>query len=312
MRNILNGRVYLWCRTLSTYIVLAGLATAAYADGVDDGSAETEVTIEYFDAGESKTTIGNTGTNTSGVLIEAEYEKDHVTYTVGYERWNYTWTNPEDLPFVSGTTAEPWTTFDTIQLGIDFEQEINDQWEFTYYLEAESSFEKEMSSSFEYEAGVDFNYEASKSWSYTLNVNLEYLDADGAELGMDLEIEWNHDSKEGWSGEFEISSEFPETHLTYHYTEAFSTTFFYNESGTNTIRLSDTSPVIGMQGGYLEDEYNSIGVQFGYELIHGGTFSFIVQQNMNRQFSFSDKTEREVIYTLGDAMEIAIGFDYEF
>lgn len=308
----MKGRIYVWCKTLFTYIVLSGLATAAYADDVDDGGAETEVTIEYFEAGESKTIIGNAGANTSGVLIEAEYEKDHVTYTVGYERWNYTWSNPDTLPFISGTTGDPWTTFDTIQLGIDIEQEVNDHWEFTYYLEAESSFEKEMSNSYEYEAGIDFNYEASKSWSYTLNVNLEYLDAEGAELGMDLEIEWNHDSKDGWSGEFEISSEFPESHLTYHYTEAFSTTFFYNESGTNTIRLSDTSPVIGMQGGYLEDEYNSIGVQFGYELIHGGTFSFIVQQNMNRQFSFSDATEREVIYTLGDAMEIAIGFDYEF
>jgi hypothetical protein len=87
---------------------------------------------------------------------------------------------------------------------------------------------------------------------------------------------------------------------------------FYNESGTNTIRLSDTSPVIGMQGGYLEDEYNSIGIELGYELTHGGTLSFSVQQNQDRQFSFLDKTGIESVYGIGDAMEASIGFTYEF
>ena len=312
MNHIMKNWVHVRCRTLLTYIVILGFPTVASASGGEDGGAETNVSIDYFNVGESKSNVGNAATNTSGVLIEVEYEKGSMTYTFDYERWSYDWNNSETLPFILDTTSAPWSTFETLALGIEYEQEINDQWEVSYYLEAESSFEREMSNSFEYEAGVDFNYEASKDWSFTVNVNWEYLDAEGGELGMDLEIEWNHDSKEGWSGEFEISSEFPETHLTYHFTREFSTTMFYNESGTNTIRLSDTSPVIGMQGGYLEDEYNSIGIELGYELTHGGTLSFSLQQNQDRQFSFLDKTGIESVYGIGDAMEASIGFTYEF
>ncbi len=303
---------------LLIFIFVLGLPIVASADATDATDlphhAESSIEIEYFNMGDSKSNTGNAQVGTSGLLIETEYEKNNIAFSFNYERWNYNWKNPENLPFVSGTKA-PWSTFTTLQFGLAYEQETDGKWEFNYYVEAESSFEKETSRSGEYEGGIDFIYEQSESWAYRLNFNYEYLDATGGEFGVDLEIEWNHHKKDGWSGEFEISSEFPETSLTYHFTKVFSTTMFFNESGTNTIRLSDSSPVTGMQGGYFEDEYNAFGIQVDYELAHETYLSFTVQQNTGRRFSFVDSTgreEAETVYQFDDTFEAAIGFLYTF
>ncbi|NOY72719.1 MAG: hypothetical protein GXP14_10135 [Gammaproteobacteria bacterium] len=304
---------------LLTCLFIFGLPSVAFADATDaaDGhhGAESSIEIEYFNTGNSKSNIGNAQVETSGVLIQTEYEANNKVFSFNYERWNYNWTNPENLPFFSGISNVPWSTFNTLQFGFAYEQEIKDKWEFNYYAEAESSFEKERSGSNEYEIGVDFIYESSEVWTYTLNVNLEYLDATGVEPGVDLEIEWNHHKKEGWSGEFEISSEFPETSLTYHFSKALSTTMFYNESGTNTIRLSDSSPVSGMQGGYFEDEYNSLGMQLDYEYAYESYVSFSFQKNTGRRLSFVDssgKEETETTYEFADTIEASIGLSYTF
>jgi len=303
---------------LLSSIVSLSTSWVAYADvGVNrhhkDNHAEGSIEIEYFNAGDSKSSTENAKVGTDGILIEAEYETNNMVFTFGYEKWNYNWKNSEILSFVSNTAADPWSTFTTLQLGFAYEHEINDQWELNYYIEAESSYEKETSGSNEYEMGVDFTYEASKAWIFTLNTNYEYLDAEGGELGVDFGIEWNHDKKEGWSGEFEISTEFPETSLTYHFIEEFSTTIFYNESGTNTIRLSDSTVVTAMQGGYLEDEYNSFGVQFNYELADEGYLSLSIQRNMNRQFSFTDSSGAEAsTYKIDDGTELSIMYSYTF
>jgi len=304
-------------RSVPIGIFSFGLPLAAFADATDtaDGHHQTEssIEVEYFSGGDAKSNTGNAQVGTSGVIIQTEYELSNTVMSLNYERWNYSWTNPQSLPFVSAMGGEPWSTFNTIQLGFAYEQEMNDQWELNYYIEAESSFEKETSASNEYELGVDFIYEPSKEWVYAINVNFEYLNATGAEFGIDLEIEWNHDKKEGWSGEFEISSEFPETSLTYHFTRAFSTTMFYNESGTSTIRLSDSSPVIGMQGGYFEDEYTSIGVRVDYELAKESFLSFGLQQNSDRSFSFLDSTGKvETSYEFSNTVETSVGFLYTF
>jgi len=300
-----------------TYFFAPGLLTVAFADATDSADyprhTDSSIDIEYFNMDDSKSNIGNAQVGTSGVLVQTEYEINDIVLSFNYERWKYSWKNPENLPFVSGTTATPWNNFNTLQLGIAFEREINDEWELNYYLEAESSFEKETSASNEYEAGIDFIYEPSEEWAYTLNVNLEYLDATGGELGVDLEIEWNHDKKEGWSGEFELSSEFPETSLTYHFTKAFSTTMFYGEGGTSTIRLSDSSPVTGMQGGYFEDEYTSLGARLDYEFAPESYLTFSFQQNSERNFSFVDRTGRiETAYEFADTVETSIGLLYTF
>ncbi|MCF6318263.1 MAG: hypothetical protein L3J83_03130 [Proteobacteria bacterium] len=301
---------------LLSYICFLSLPITAYGDATDGGSdtdGEGEITIEYFNNGDSKSSIGDATVSTSGVMLETEYEVKHMTFSFNYERWNYDWTNPASLPFSSGSDVAPWSTFNTIQLGFDYEQEINDQWELNYYIEAESSFEKETSKSNEYELGVDFSYELSDSWTFTFNVNLEYLDATGAEVGADVEIEWNHDKKEGWSGEFELSSEFPETSVTYHFTKAFSSTVFFNEGGTSLIRLSDSSPVPGMQGGYLEDEYNSIGFQVDYELRRGDYLSFTLQKNFNRSMSLQNNIDLiENNYNFGDSVGASIQYKYTF
>ena len=300
-------------------IVVLGTSSVVFADaaGVNrhhhDGDVESNIEIEYFNAGDSKSKTGNAQVGTSGILIEAEYEQNNMVFTLGYEQWNYNWTNPENLPFISDTFSDPWSSFTTLQFGFAYEHGINDEWELNYYVEAESSYEKETSGSNEYELGVDFTYEASKAWIFTLNLNYEYLDSEGGELGVDFGIEWNHDTKDGWSGEFEISTEFPETSLTYHFIEELSTTMFYNESGTNTIRLSDSSPVTGMQGGYLEDEYNSIGIQLNYELAEEGYLSFSVQRNMDRQLSFSDSSGGEgSTYKFDDSTELSIMYSHTF
>jgi len=304
---------------LLTCIFIVSLPSITIADATDAADAphhaESGIEIEYFNMGDSKLNTGNAQVDTSGVRIQTEYEKNDMVFTFNYERWNYNWTNPENLPFVSGMAGTPWSTFNTLQFGFAYEHNVSDNWELNYYVEAESSFEKETSESNEYELGVDFIYEPSKSWAYTLNVNLEYLDATGGELGVDFEIEWNHHNKEGWSGEFEISSEFPETSLTYHFTKEFSTTMFYGENGTNTIRLSDSSPVTGMQGGYFEDEYNSSGIKIDYEFAHESYLSFSFQKNTNRRFSFVDGSGREQMertYEFSDTSEAKIGLSYTF
>ena len=302
---------------LLTAIFVFVLPSAVFADATDSADSadsESNIEIEYFTTGASKSNIGNAQTSTTGLLLETEYENNDISFSFNYERWNYNWTNPGSLPFVSGSARVPWSTFTTLQFGFAYEDEINDKWELNYYIEAESSYEKEKSKSNEYEAGVDFIYEASDEWTFTINANYEYLDAEGAEIGVDLEIEWNHDKKDGWSAEFEISSEFPETSLTYHFTREFSTTLFYNESGTNTIRLSDSSPVIGMQGGYFEDEYNSLGIQVNYEFARESYLSFALQQNSGRIFSFTNSTggETEITYEFSDVIEASIGLLYTF
>jgi len=290
--------------------------SAVIADATDVANsphhAESSIEVEYFNIGDSKSNIGNAQVGTSGLIIQTEYEINNMVFSFNYERWNYNWTNSEMLPFVSGGAA-PWSTFNTLQFGFAYEQEISDQWELNYYVQAESSFEKETSESNEYEAGIDFIYEPSEVWVYVFNVNMEYLDATGGEFGVDLEIQWNHDKKDGWSGEFEISSEFPETSLTYHFTPALSTTMLYGEGGTSTIRLSDSSPVIGMQGGYFEDEYSSIGLRLDYEFSHESYVSFLIQKNTDRSFSFIDSSGRtETAYDFADSIEALIGFEYTF
>jgi len=298
---------------LLTYIVALGFPAIASADATDSDGEESGVEIEFFSMGNSNSSIGNAQVGTSGVLIETEYENNDISFSFNYERWRYNWTNPENLPFVSSTASAPWTSFNTLQFGLAYEQAINPQLELRYYAEAESSFEEQTSGSREYEIGIDFTYELSKNWTYTVNTNYEYLDAEGGSMGLDLEIVWNHDKKEGWSGEFEISSEFPETSLTYHFTRKFSTTMFYNDSGTSTIRLSDSSPVSGMQGGYLEDEYNAIGVQLDYELAHENYWSFTIQQNTGREMSFIDSAGKSAAaYEFEDAGEISVRYSYEF
>ncbi len=300
------------------YLIVLSTSHIIYADtGANrhhlTGHAESKVEVKYFNAGNSTFDSGSSSVNTSGVLLEAEYESNDMVFSFGYENWNYQWTTPETLPFVNSTGRKPWTTFTTFQLGFSYEHEISEQWEFNYYVEAESSYERESSNSNEYEVGVDFSYEASDAWVFTVNLNYEYLDAEGGELGADFGIEWNHDKKEGWSGEFEISSEFPETSITYHFIKEFSTTLFYNESGTNTIRLSDDSPVIDMQAGYFEDEYNSIGLQFSYELAQAGKLSLLIQRNMNRTLNFADSSgENNPTYKFDDVTELSIKYSYTF
>ncbi len=142
---------------LLTYFFVFGLPAAAFASGGhSDSGVESNIEIEFFSVGDSKSNIGNAQVGTSGVLIEAEYEKNDLSFSFGFERWNYNWSNSESLPFVSGITSTPWSTFNTLQFGAAYEQEVNDQWELQYYVEAESSFEKERSQSNEYEVGVDF------------------------------------------------------------------------------------------------------------------------------------------------------------
>lgn len=289
---------------------IAVLADAT--DGREDDESETSVEIELVAVDAAQSPGSNASVGATGLLLEAEFERESFAFSLGLERWQYDWTNPVNLPFISGTTTDPWSTFNTLQLGIEYEQEFSDRWEFTYYAEAESSFEKETSASNEYELGVDFNYELSDAWHITFNTNYEYLDAEGGEFGMDVEIEWNHDKKDGWSGEIELSSEFPETSLSYHFTPAFSTTVFYNESGTNTIRLSDSSPVVGMARGYLEDEYVSLGARLSYEVANESYLSFSLQQNTKRQLSFVDARGMETVYGLGDSLGASIIFSYSF
>ncbi len=287
------------------------IAGGSHAD--NDNNAEIEMEIDYFNIGSSKSNTANSEMATSGVMFESQYEKNNTTFSFGYERWNYRWTNPENLPFGSGVARDPWGPFTTLQFGFAYEQEPRKNWELRYYLEAESSYEKEMSNSYEYEAGIDFNYEPSHNWSYTLNVNLEYLDADGAELGVDFEIEWNHHAKEGWSGEFEISSEFPESLLRYHFTKEFATAVYYGEGGTNTIRLSDNSTLPGLKGAYLEDEYTTFGLRLDYEFAPEQLLSFSLQKNTGRQLSFSGpKGGTEKIYKFDDSTEFLVKYSHSF
>ena len=297
-------------------VFLPGFPIAVLADatdGGDDDEIEASIEMDLVTIGNAQSQAGNAAVGASGLLLEAEYEGESIAFSLGLERWQYDWTNPENLPFISGTTTAPWSTFNTLQFGVAYETEgFDERWEFSYYAEAESSFEKEMSASYEYELGVDVNYELSESWHVSFVPNFEYLDAEGGEFGMDIEIEWNHDKKDGWSGEYELSTEFPETSMSYHFTPAFSTTLFLSESGTSTIRLSDSSPVIGMAGGYLEDEIQTIGARLSYEAANESYLSFSIQQNMQRQLTFIDARGVESAYSLGDSLGVSIVFSYSF
>ena len=274
---------------------------------------ERNVGIEVIGVGDTRSVLGNASVRTTGVLIETEYERNYKVFSLNFERWQYDWTNPQNLPFVSGTAADPWKNFYTVQLGFEYEQEINRKLELYYYIEAESTFEREMSNSNEYEIGMDFEYEANKDWTFVLNFNYEYLDSEGGELGMDMEIEWKPHNQKGWSGVFEVSSEFPESSLTYHFNKSFSTSFFLGEGGSNTVRLSDTSPVTGMQGGYLEDEFRRAGVRFSYHWGHESYLSFSIENNFDRQMTFVDKSGNiEVDYAFKDVMGASLYFSYEF
>ena len=308
-----------WLISLTSVFIigLPSVSLSSPSDGgvhADDGG-ELNVEIEYFNTSSSKSTIGNTEAQSSGLRFETEYEKNNIAYSFAYERWSYDWTNPENFPIDSGGSA-PWDTFGSLQFGFEYEHGIGDDWELTYYAEAESSYEKERGRSNEYELGVGINYELSDAWHYTLSLNVEYLDATSEmEVGGEVEIEWNHDSRDGWSGEFEISDEFPESNVDYHFTEDFSTSFFYYEGGTNTMRLSDGSPVEGMQGGYIEDEYRSLGIGFNYEYADHSYVSFSVQQNFDRSMSFVDSTGLEATETIvyfDDSPEVSLRISYTF
>lgn len=278
---------------------------------------ETNISAEIFAIGDSKLNNGNTQVGTSGVAIEGEYEKNEMSISYGYEQWNYNWANSEAAPFISGTNRVPWSTFNVLQFGIGYEQEKGD-WELNYFFDVESSFEKEMSGSREYEMGVDITYEPSLEWSYTFSISSEYQDAPGGELelGVGLEIEWNHDKKDGWSGEAELDDEFPEINMSYHFTRQVSTTLFYNEGGTNAVRLSDNSPVAvaGMQGGYVEDSYKEFGAGIRFEFSHESYVSFSLQKITGRAITFEDGLGNETgsTYRFEDAVQARFGLSYTF
>lgn len=279
----------------------------------DDDSDELDLEIDYFNIGSSRSDTGAAEMGSSGVRIETEREINNITFSFNYERWKYSWDNPEYLPFMSGLKFDPWKTFNTFQFGIEYEHMIHDRWKIIYYAEAESSFEKETSNSNEYEIGADFIFERFGKLTYMLNVNWEYLDAEGSELGVDMELEWNDHSERGWSIDFEISSEFPESSISYHFSNVFSAAIFYAEGGTNTIRLANNSPVMDMQRGYMEDEYIGIGFRLTYEMNDDNHLSFSAQQNSEREISFVDSagvTRRS--YRFSDAYEIGIKFTYGF
>jgi len=290
--------------------------TAAHPPHHSARHVETNISVEYFTIGDSKLDNGNAQTGTSGVAIEGEYEKNNISISYGYEQWNYNWANSQAVPFISGTNSVPWNALNVLQFGIAYEQEKGD-WELNYFIDVESSFEKEMAGSREYEMGVDFTYEPSLEWSYTFSISSEYQDAAGGELelGAGLEVEWNHDKKDGWSGEAELDDEFPEISMSYHFTRNVSTTLFYNEGGTNAVRLSDSSPVLGMQGGYVEDSYKGFGVGFRYEFSHESYMSFSIQKNTDRVLTFEDRLGNETAattYRFEDATQATFGFSYTF
>ncbi len=277
---------------------------------------ETNVSAELFTIGNSKLNNGNAQVGTSGVVIEGEYEKNEMSISYGYEQWNYNWANSEAAPFISGTNLVPWSTFNVFQLGVGYEKDISDDWEVNYFFDVESSFEKEMSGSRDYEMGVDLTYATSLEWSYTFSISSEYQDSPGGELefGASLEIEWNHDKKDGWSGEAEFDGELPEISMSYHFTRQVSTTLFYNEGGTSAVRLSDTSPVAGMQGGYVEDSYKVSGAGLRYEFSHESYVSFSLQKNTGRVLAFDNGLGNEIgaKYSLEDTVQAAFGLSYTF
>jgi len=278
---------------------------------------ETNISAEFFTIGDSKLNNGNAQVGTSGVVIEGEYEKNEMFISYGYEQWNYNWANSEAAPFISGTNRVPWSTFNVLQFGIGYEQEKGN-WELSYFFDVESSFEKEMSGSSEYEIGANFSYEPSLEWSYTFSISAEYQDAPGGELelGGGLEIEWNHDKKDGWSGEVELEDEFPEISMSYHFIRQISTTLFYNEGGTNAVRLSDTSPVAvaGMQGGYVEDSYKGFGARLRYEFSHESYVLFSLQKNTGRTLTVEDGLGNETgaTYRFEDTVQATFGLSYTF
>ncbi len=281
--------------------------------GHDPGDVERVLDLEFTTAGDSRSVSGDASVRTAGFILEAEYEKNYKIFSFAFERWQYDWRKPQNLPFISASGVEPWNTFYTLALGFEYEMEINPRWELQYYIEAESSFENETSNSNEYEIGVDIDFEPNRDWVLVLNFNYEYLDAEGAELGMDMEIEWKPHNQKGWSGVFEVSSEFPESSLTYHFTPAFSTSFFFNEGGTNTIRLSDNSPVLGMRGGYLEDEYRRVGARLSYHWGHESFLSFSIENTFDRQMAFVDRNGNiEAEYEFEDALGFSLNLSYEF
>ncbi len=312
----------LWLSSVCFFLLICSEITSAHGvhdreghrgEHDDDDSEELTVEVDYFNIGSSRYSTGIAEMEASGARIETEREIDRITLSLNYERWQYSWKNSGYLPFMTGSGPGPWTAFNTFQFGIEYEHDIRNRWKILYYAEAESSFEEEMSNANEYEIGVDFIFEQSGKLTYMLNVNWEYLDAEGSELGVDMEIEWNSHVEKGWSVDFEISSEFPESSISYHFSDAISAAIFYTEGGTNTIRLSNKSPVMDMQRGYMEDEYIGIGFRLAFELGDENHLSFSVQQNSEREISFIDSSGSiRRSYRFSNAYEFGLRFTYDF
>ena len=115
---------------LLTCVYVLGLPIVASANGattIDRGgrgggahighhgpeAVERTVGIELTGVGDSSSSVGNASVGTTGVIIETEYEKNYKVYSFNFESWSYDWTNPENLPFVSGTATDPWSNFYT-------------------------------------------------------------------------------------------------------------------------------------------------------------------------------------------------------
>jgi len=274
-----------------------------------EGSIETRL----FNIGDSKSKLGSAQVGTTGVMIDGEYKTNHLIFSAGIERLTYSWKNPSTLPFSSGMSGDPWASFNVLKLGFAYEHYIDKQWEYTYYIETESSYEEQISRSYRSEAGIKFLYEPTKTWAYTLVLNLENTDAEGADVGYDIEIEWNGDTREGWSAKLQVSTQFPESMLSYHFTRSFTTSIFYLEGGTNLVRLSDTSPVPGFQGGYVEDQYTAFGILLDYEMKRNSNISLAIQTNSGREFTFLDKNgDNKTKYKFDNSSEISIQYSQEF
>lgn len=295
-------------KTLITPLLLAICALSQTALAKTEGAIEASFTT----LGEASSALGNSKVSTTAINLAGEYSVNKTTFTYGFEQRRYSWTQAAGTPFAPGISGNPWDAFSTISLGLEYEKRLNRNWEVKPYIELESAYEKQRNGALSTEIGAEFTYEPNKQWAITLIAALENSDLDGSGFSGDVEIEWNPDAKQGWSGELVLGGA-PDITVNYHIDPKLTLSGFYLDAGSSQVRLADNSPVSTFQAGYVEDTYTDIGVKLAYKLAPKSVLSVALAQASERSMTFTNKTDTlEKEYEFGSASSLIVHYEYEF
>lgn len=279
------------------FVSLAGTARAE--TGKDPGRIQLRLTGSG---------VASAGVQDSGAGVSVIGQKGSVSYKdffFSYERLDYSWENPEKLPFGNGK-GDPWKALNVMGFGYARQGTINADWKYFAGGSLSSSFEDETQSSYGLGAFAGATYLFSSTLQFTMGAGLFYHEIQTMALPV-IGINWNQGAPQGFS----VAIGYPETHLSYRFNPEWAVRSRIVQFDRGIFRLSDNNTV--EKEGYLkrQDLMADLGLEFT-PLKHL-IISARARYYFNRELSFYDRNgNHERKFDVDDAWGGVLSVSYRF